>query len=258
MGVQVGHSESIRPLGRLSPDWVKYACDNSPEFRLARAMASILAKRKDRGRVGTIRENLEPLEGASWKEGSVSCVWTVGAPLSNMLSVLQRRCLEGRMNGLNYPPLDSAYSARLNDIVSFLNGDVDDQRVVDLVLPLSFVQYEKGGYSSQDTPVALPQAYAAMKLTLLPGKFACKEFGEDREIRMELRMLSMLRAGRVKDAYEVAHRRLMASGLRPISDSPGIPDGSDYGRGLAAALLFPLDKGAHYALARRALRKPRA
>ena len=66
-------------------------------------------------------------------------------------------------------------------------------------------------------------------------------------------MLAMLRAGRVDEAYRVAHRRLRASGLRPLSDEPGIADQSALGRRLAAALLFPLDKSAHCALAKRAL-----
>ena len=61
-------------------------------------------------------------------------------------------------------------------------------------------------------------------------------------------MLAMLRAGRVGDAYRVAHRRLVASGLRPLSEAPGIRDRSDQGRRLAAALLFPLDQRHYKAL----------
>ena len=214
--------------------------------------------------VGPIRENLEPVETqprVDWKEGSVSCVWTAGDSLSNMLSVLQRRCIEGRMRGLSYPPLDAAYSARLSDVVSFLNGEVDVQRIAELALPLSFIHYrrrpEGGEGQSFRAPFDMPAAYIAMKLTLLPDKFKCPEFGEDRDIRIEPRMLAMLRAGRVKDAYEVAKRRLKASGLHPVSDSPDIQDNSEAGRLLASALLFPLDMRSYCALADRALRKPK-
>ena len=191
----------------------------------------------------------------------MSCVWTAGDPLANMLSVLQRRCLEGRMRGLSYPPLASAYSAQLSDIVSFLNGEVDVQRIAELALPLSFIHYwrrpEGGEGRSFPVPFNLPAAYMTMKLTLMPDKFKCPEFGEDRDIRIEPRMLAMLRAGRVKDAYEVAKRRLVASGLRPVSDSPSILYNSEAGRLLAAALLFPLDMRSYCALADRALRKPK-
>ena len=260
-----GIRESVRPLANLSTEWLRHANDGLVEFRLARAMASILHE-PERGQreVGPMRENLEPVATqprVEWKDGSVSYVWTAGDPLFNMLSVLQRRCLEGRMQGLGeHPPLDSTYSARLSDVVAFLNGEVDIQRVADLALPLSFVRYwhraESGDGQSFRTPLELSTAYAAMKLTLLPGTFKCPEFGEDRDIRMEPRMLAMLRAGRVKDAYEVASRRLVASGLRPVSDGPGIPDRSEAARHLAAVLLFPIDERAYGALAERALRKP--
>ncbi|MCY4653122.1 MAG: type I-U CRISPR-associated protein Csx17 [Dehalococcoidia bacterium] len=259
-----GIRESVSPLRNFSRGWLTYANNDSVEFRLARAMASILYEpARGKREVGPIRENLEPVATqprVEWKEGSVSCVWTAGDPLSNMLSVLQRRCMEGRMNALGHPPLDSAYSARLSDIVRFLNGNVDFQRIADLALPLSLIGYRHRSRSDDSQPFRapfdLPSAYAAMKLTLLPNTFKCSEFGEDRNIRMEPRMLAMLRAGRVKDAYEVAYRRLVASGLRPISDSPSISDRSDAGRRLAAALLFPIEERAYGALAERALRKP--
>ena len=261
-----GIRDTASPLRNLSQGWLEYAYDNSAEFRLARAMASILSESTNGGRVGPIRENLEPVEArgrVDWKEGSVSCVWNAGDPLSNMLSVLQRRCMEGRMNGIGHPPLDSTYSARLSDIVRFLNGEVDVQRIVDLALPLSFISYwrrSEGDDTQQPqsfrAPFDLPSVYAAMKLTLLPNKFKCPDFGDEKNILMEPRMLTTLRAGRIKDAYQIAHRRLVASGLRPISDSPGISDRSESGRRLAAALLFPIDRNSQCALAERALRKP--
>ena len=230
-------------------------------------MASILPEAvQGQRKVAPIRENLESVNTStrsSWKEDSTSFVWTAGDSLSNMLAVLERRCLEGRMNSVDHSPLDSAYSARLDDAVSFLNGEVDDQRVADLALPLSFILYrrrqERVDSQSFGAPFDLPAAYAVMKLTLLPDKFICPEFGADGkgiDVAMEPSMLAMLRAGRVRDAYRVACRRLRASGLRPLSDDPGIGDRSEQGRRLAAALLFPLDERNHRALAERALHKP--
>ena len=146
--------------------------------------------------------------------------------------------------------------------MTFLNGGVDVERIADLVLPLSFVRYRRRSETEQafeqPAPFGLPAAYAAMKLTLLPSEFICLEFGEARGIKMEPQILAMLRAGRVNDAYRVASRRLIASGLRPLSAAPGIADRSEQGRRLAAALLFPLDKGVHKALAERALHRPSA
>ena len=262
-----GLRQNVRPLSNLSRDWLYHAYNETAEFRLARAMASILPEAvQGQRKVAPIRENLEPVNTStrtSWKEDSTSFVWTAGDSLSNMLAVLERRCLEGRMNSVDHSPLDSAYSARLDDAVSFLNGEVDDQRVADLALPLSFIQYrrrqERVDSQSFGAPFDLPAAYAVMKLTLLPDKFVCPEFGADGkgiDVAMEPSMLAMLRAGRVRDAYRVACHRLRASGLRPLSDDPGIGDRSEQGRRLAAALLFPLDERNHRALAERALHKP--
>ena len=275
--ITVGHAErwlskssirdSVHPLNSLSWDWLKHADDDTPEFRLARSLASILPEPANGERkVGPIRENLEPVKfhlRTEWNKGSTSFAWRAGDPLASLMAVLERRCLEGKMMGLDYPPIDAAYSPRLTDIVDFLNDDVDYQRIADLALPLSFIRYRQrqsdgnsGQRSQFNIPFGLPAAYAAMKLTLLPRKFKCPEFGVDTDIWSESRMLALLRAGRVKDAYNVAYRRLKASGLQPLSDDPGVPDRSDYGRRLAAALLFPLDETANNALAQRALRQP--
>lgn len=255
----------VRPLNSLSWDWIQFAGDRSPEFELARAMASIHHLQKDgKTKVGPIRENMDPVDTdgrtTTWKGDSASFVWTAGDPLDNMLAVLERRCLEGRMQNLGNAPLASAYSARLSDIVEFLNGDVDEQRIANLALPLSFIRYRARG--EQDTvrqvsaPLELPMAFAVMKMTLLPKEFECQDFGEKRAISMEPRLLSMLKAGRVEEAFGVARRRLRASGLQPLSEEPGVADGLENGRRLAAALLFPLDGRAHCALAERAVRKP--
>ena len=275
--IAVGHAERwlatsslrkaaypVRPLNSLSWEWLRLSDDRTPEFRLARALASILHEPGDGPpQVGAIRENMEPVESrqrAEWKEGSASFVWTSGDPLSNLLAVLERRCVEARMRSLPRLPLASAYSARLDDIVAFLNGSLDVQRIAELVLSLSLVRYrrrfETDQAFEQPAPFDLPAAYAVMKLTLLSGEFICPEYGEDKNIRMEPRMLAMLRAGRVEDAYRVASRRLAASGLRPLAVTPGMADRSAQGHRLAAALLFPLDAGAHRALAKRALHEP--
>lgn len=257
--------KGVRPLNALSHEWLDIADDNTIEFRLGRAMASILPGfTQGERKVGPMRENLEPVKHGrrtAWKENSASFVWTAGAPLSNMQAVLERRCLEGRMRSLEesaHPPLNSAYPALLGDIATFLDGNVDVQRVADLALPLSFVSRPRSQPSDfqKNAPYNVSAAYAAMKLTLLPGKLVWPQFDVKVKIQMEPQMLTMLRAGRVRDAYRVACRRLWASGLKPLADEPGIADRSDYGRRLAAALLFPLDEGAHSALAERAVRKP--
>ena len=276
--IAVGHAERwlatsslrngpypVRPLNSLSRQWLHHADDGNVEFRLARAMASVLPIQED-GQVlaGPIRENLEPVEArrrVDWKEDSTSFVWTSGDALSNMLAVLERRCLEGGMASLHHPPLEASFSAALDDVTVFLNGGVDVQRMVELALPLSCVRHQSPpspGDQGQRLPVALPAAYAVMKLTLLPGRFSCPAFDiAEADIWMEPAMIAMLRAGRVHNAYQVALRRLRAAGLPPtLSNTPGISDRSEQGRRLAAALLFPTGAASYTALAKLALRRP--
>ena len=278
--IAVGHAEGwvatsslrdgqypVRPLNSLSREWLLHCDDGTALFRLARAIASIIpGPEGEPVNIGAVRENLEPVETrrrAEWKKDSPSFVWTAGDALSNMLAVLERRCLEGRMHGMGHPPLDSADPARLDDVAQFTDGGVDVQRMVALALPLSFIRYasrsaEPG--SRRGTPHAprtLPSAYAAMKLTLLPGEFDCPSLGfAGRDIWMEPALPARLRAGRVGDAHQIACRRLRASGLQPLSNAPGMADRSEQGRRLAAALLFPLGKDSHRGLAERAVRIP--
>ena len=258
-----GLSSKVPPMGRLSPDWLEHSDDHSAEFRLARAIASITAGRKDgQAKVGTIRENLEPVSTdgrIEWKTESVSFVWAGNNILSNMLAVLERRCIEGQMQYLPHPPLYGYHPAQANDVVSFLNGDLDCGRIASLALPLSFLRYmptmprshtpERGRLSPP-----MPVAYATMKLTLLPHELDAPSFGitDPTVIKPESRMLAMLRAGRIDEAYQAAVKRLTATGLRPIANAPGISDNSVNGRRLAAALLFPI---AEHELLEHALRR---
>ena len=253
----------LRPLQLSSGRWARAVDDGSPAFRLALAIASIQSTRGERSRIGPIRENLEPVDASAWQpkwnKDNPSFVWRGDSTYSNMLAVVTRRCLEGTMQGQSHPPLASLYSAPLSDVTSFLNGRVDERRMEALILPLSFMPLGSRAAlgppaSDMDSISALPVAYAAMKLTLIPTDVGFTTNLAD--IRMEPSMLAMLRAGRIRDAYQVAYRRLKATGLRPLTATPSIADRSEHGYRLAAALLFPLSQWDFGRLAECALHKP--
>ena len=291
--IAVGHLErwlgrsglrrEVRPFDALSREWLQHTDDGSPEFRLARALGAILehGHQGDSGArtVGPIRHNFEPVKGRGrmeWQDGSPTAVWKHGDPLLNLLAVLERRILESQMKGFDLPALESRFSARLSDLVVFINGAVDVDRVMDLAFPISFMRFRTatsrrarsepaaalGVTSSQSqdplsnwpAPRDLPVAYATMKLTLLPFDFECRQFGAGTRIRTEPAMLAMLRAGRIGEAYQLAVRRLWASGLRPLTSHSGVRDGSELGRRIAAALVVPLNRDETCRLAQRALR----
>ena len=77
-----GLRENVAPLSNLSLDWLDHANDKSVEFRLARAMSSILQE-PTQG-IGAIRWNLEPVgtlqRRLEWVTDSTSFVWTAGDP----------------------------------------------------------------------------------------------------------------------------------------------------------------------------------
>ena len=254
----------LRPLQLSSGRWARAVDDGSPAFRLALAIASIQSTRGEHSRIGPIRENLEPVDASAWQpkwnKDNPSFVWRGASTYSNMLAVVTRRCLEGTMQGQSHPPLASLYSAPLSDVTSFLNGCVDERRMESLILPLSFMPL--GSRAALSPPASdreplsvLPVAYAAMKLTLVPTDVDWFTTNLA-DIRMEPSMLAMLRAGRIRDAYRIAYRRLKATGLRPLTATPSIADRSEYGYRLAAALLFPLSQRDFGRLAECALHKP--
>ena len=260
--------DSMPPISGLQRVWEREANDGSAEFRLALSLASIV------GENGwyAIRENLEPVKREDgklqWsKEPGGAFVWNaLNDPLLNMAAVLERRCVDsGRTEDVKHPALGGKRFARLEDVVEFLHGRVDERRVGDLALALSIT--EMGGKpfvlrprreEGRRRPTLVPPAYAAMKLTLLPrdlqvnGRLVSIE--EPARIASEAALIPLLRAGRIAEAYALASRRLKAStGLGVKNKNPQIADGRGNGLRLAAALLFPISKTADSTLADAAL-----
>ena len=64
--------KGVRPLNSLSQDWVRHTDDGFAELRLASAMASILPESASgECKIGSIRENLEPVETHLYKRTRV-------------------------------------------------------------------------------------------------------------------------------------------------------------------------------------------
>jgi CRISPR-associated protein Csx17 len=233
------------PLQGLSPQWLEACNDNSAEFRLAASLASIQGDRT--GAVGPIRENLEPVAHNRrtgswfWADDNPSVVWRDGDPLQALDAVLERRCLDARMAGLSHTPVYGQTRAPLVDIHAFLEDRLDYQRIVDLLLPLTALDWQDPDHRFTHPPVppTFSRAYAILKLLFLPEDFTRHQGGEPVPIRPEPSLLPLLRAGQASRAYELAARRLQVSGLTPFVKTTVVP--SPQPRRLAAALLFPID-----------------
>lgn len=258
-GEKFRDEKSLRPLSGLSLAWVNECQDGSDEFKLAAALASISG---DDGN-GALRENLEPVsiseKGVEWSGKSVRAVWGNGTLEENLAAVLQRRSIEARADSLPHPVLTSRRFVTLSAVNAFLNNATDDARLEELLRGLVLLNWHKAQPPDQmatqtcHVPPALPRAYALLKLLFLPnGKFQRRLEGETITIKHEPSIVPLLRAGRVRDALQVAYQRLQAAGLPPVSREFHYDQAA--GPRLAAALLFPIDDASVRALAELVLR----
>ncbi len=170
--------EIVLPPPLLSRAWLLHANDDSPEFRVASALAGIgvrpLSSRGDEDpAIGTLGYPLAPPMAAhfapltngpgkgferdtfysgrwlrkrrTWAvdERPPTVVWGHGDLISNMTAVLERRLVEARIRGAAEKPFDSASFARLSDVMAFLAGDFDDARCSSLLAGLVWAQPER-------------------------------------------------------------------------------------------------------------------
>jgi CRISPR-associated protein Csx17 len=143
-GLRFAQDKYIRPLQGLIPHWLEQTDDSSPEFRLASSLAGV---RGERDGVGPFRVFLEQIEFkgsyANWAAGSTSAVWSNRPLANNLADVFRRRQMEAFCNGQNLVPLETRRFAPLEDVIAFLNDDVDDEKLAALLWSLSALDWSK-------------------------------------------------------------------------------------------------------------------
>lgn len=216
LGVSEKGRAEIGPPPVLSKGWIRFADDESPEFRVAVALAGIGLKLKnrqdelalensssDQAEQGAravnqstprtrpappMASHFAPIEETSFfeslrgrkrrawsdQESSPSVVWGTGGLTKNMISVLERRLVEGAVRGLDDKPLEGAIYARFSDVGAFLFGDFDDARCASILRGLIWSRptppraspplSRQGGRTS----ASIPFAYAALKPVFTP------------------------------------------------------------------------------------------
>ncbi len=243
--------QTARPLQRLSADWIAAASDGSPEFEIALALAGIHGSPGPDPRAvpPPLRTNLEAVKqthwGWAWDETAPSVVWGGGSLVSNMTAVLARRLLDGKHAGLAFH-----HCVRLPTIARFIAGDLDDQRIDELLWALVLADTAKASkptFQESRGAAILPRAFGVLKPLFLPWpvQFESKArrwgYGATAGdlVRLEPRILPLLRAHRTREACEIAARRLFVSGIPPLEGAGSLGDSLDPDR-LAAALLLPV------------------
>ncbi len=283
---KVGHSKAtVRPIVGLSDDWITQVDTGTHEFAIARALATML---DHEFKVGPLRANLEPADWKKqcrqWAERDRAVVWHSADLRTNLSAVLERRLLDGARVGCRYLPLGSPCAVPLTTLAAFLNGELDDARIDELIWGLMLIDdpgWERSGPVPDDQWV-VPRAYALLKLLFLSRPLIIERRADGKRrarvartgeaggvaIRPEPSVLPLLRGGRVGEACAIAMRRLRASGLDPMPKGGrglGVRDdawreldrmgssGIDPWR-LAAALLIPIREDAVRSLIRLVIR----
>lgn len=211
------------PTRGLKADRWLEACgfgDNA-NVRIAAALASIYDRE-----AGPIVANLSRAhKGFAWTG--------VGLP-DRMASVLERRVQVSGGGEARRNPLGGRCTIDPGDATLFVEGSLEDSLIEDLLfafLVLDWQGFETPGHASVEV---LP-TYAVLKCLFLPAEI--KRGGDPKFLVADRRILTLLSAGSVEAAAEMAVNRLQIAGLRPldISYAGGVDP-----RRLAASLLIPV------------------
>lgn len=147
---------------------------STPRMRPAPPMASHFVPIDEVGFFGSLRGRRR--RAWSDQESSPSVVWGAGGLAANMISVLERRLVEGAIRGLDDKPIEGAIYARFSDVGAFLVGDFDDARCASLLRGLIWARPTpprasppSNGQGDQISE-AIPFAYAALKSIFTPDR----------------------------------------------------------------------------------------
>lgn len=256
----LGLRASLRSRGRAQPApllsrrWVYATKDQSVEFSIAAALASLLPARREMP--GAMRQYLAPVERRRsawrWRDTvSKSVVWTGRDTVADVVRVVERRLLEAERAG-ERDAFRGSWFASPPDVASLLRGEVDFGRMGRLIEALSLVDWEledgeQSGWQGRGLDATtLPITYALIKLTTIGDEALFAQLGARAVPRFDPTTVTLLRAGHIWEAGRRAARRLRAIGLTPVAweriaaeTRPMRPDPA-LGRRFVAGLAVPL------------------
>jgi CRISPR-associated protein Csx17 len=247
----------LNPLQGLSSQWLDQTEDGSREFRLAAALAGIHSDKEDK--VGPLRMFLETVEVTrfvNWSPGSTSAVWSKQPLPHNLAAVFRRRQMEAFRAGQTGVPMESPRPARLADVIAFLNGETDDDKLHDLLWGLLAVDFPPDLVHPQSEGADIPFEFGVPRLLVqengfVPhGRYWHRTDDIEANARPDPDVFHILAAGWrnvIGECVDRAARRLKSGGLlvtgyrnrRQAGKSLGVVSAVRPER-LLAAMLFPL------------------
>lgn len=242
--LEAGTPPLAGPIPPLEAGWIEAANDGSPEFRLAVALGTARIP-GERGRARSVREHFLPLEGGRLRTTGGKAPKLLAdpsvvmnrEPLDSLLALVERRLIaaeSGARRRFDLVPT-LGLGALLSDLALFIEGALDDRRIV--ALARAFAAVRLRGEERVAIPPALGERPEDAWLTLRVALLA-KQLESGITVPADPAIVRRLRAGDGFGALQVALRRLGGAGLTSIlhfgSTDPGLA------RRWGAALAFPL------------------
>lgn len=256
--------ENVRPIPRLSEQWVQKADDDTPAFRIAKALAGLRGPAEEplplRAQIFPVHRRLNQWITPDANERVRIHTGQKSRLVATLRALLEHRLWVAEKLHMQDKPMDSPASAMLEDLNAFLRNDGMDKRIAALLPGLSLCEIPEDA-DKRTSEGTVPAAFGMMKLALIPDCVLCNLGRLDAGGHMPVPagMLTQLATGNHHNrAVEAAWRRLRASGLAPVfAHQDALPtfDASNAAR-VAAALLIPLRYGAIGKLARSLLDEP--
>jgi CRISPR-associated protein Csx17 len=260
----------LQPLQRLAASaWLSYLDDGTPEFRVAAALASLRDKDGACLRFLLRPVKLSERRSVDWSDGPP--VSTFGLrPLTEVLAQTHaRRAVEvvrrspAAGEDIELPGIQTAFARRLPaplaDVAEFVNGDLDDDRIEQLLSGLLLLDWSAlpavGHWfeGRPAIPLPVPPSWA-----LLAPFFHGRPLREGRlRLLPEATWVAQLAAGRRWPVLDAALRRLRMARLDPAPhDAAAMARTSPGGARLGAALLVPISGASCELLLRRLVPPP--
>lgn len=251
---------AVRPIPRLSEQWVSAADDRTPAFRVAKALAGLRGMGEEplplRAQLFPVRRRFDRWMTPEADEKVRFYTGQKSRLVDTLPALLERRLWIAEKLEMRDKPLDSAAGITLEDINAFLRDDAMDERIAALLPGLSLCKVPED-IDKRAGEGSVPAAFGLMKLALTPDRILRRldRLGADDKLPVPAGMLAQLASGNHSNrAVKSAWRRLRAAGLAPILRIDSLPGaGSVPPLRAAAALLIPLRYGATGALARDVL-----
>lgn len=235
---------SIAVMPDLSAGWLERADDGSHEFRIAAALCSLGPFPL------TAVHFLFPVkyEGRRllWEPESRSAVWGTGTMLErNLAAMAWRRIIDAEHAELKDKPFSGHLGATMKDIEALISGRTNNRKIEALMHGMVWAKLPKklsapGEISGAG---AVPAAYNILK-PFFTSDSALKRvqiIAEDNSLPFPREAISLLKAGNIDRALEIAWRRLRTAGAKIPSYPLAPPAGPAIeGSKLLAALLIPI------------------